>query len=107
MLFTNLFLLKHSTYVSDLALRSEEEYRFYTELRRRTDASVVNEEDQPNGFTFVESTIIFDGGKILALTEGKISSSCTVSDFMRRPNAVFRQIMGTVKRAAELDSQTE
>ena len=81
----------------DLVLRSEEEYRFYTELRRRTDAAVINEADQPNGFTFGDAKILFDGEKILALAGGKITAGCTVSDFMRRPNAVFRQLIRSVK----------
>lgn len=76
-------------------------YRFYTELRRRTDAAVINGEDQRNGFAFGDATILFDGEKILALAGGKIRGSCTVSDFMRRPNAVFRQIMGAIKKAAD------
>ena len=96
-LFTNLFLLEHSTYVSDLVLGSEEEYRFYTELRRRTDPAIINSEEHPNGFTFEGSTIIFTGAEILAYAGDKITARYPVNDFIHRPNAVFRQIMRSIK----------
>lgn len=96
-LFTNLFLLKHSTYVSDLVVRSEEEYRFLTELRRRTDAAVINGEEHPNGFMFEGSTILFTGAEILAYADNKITARYPVNDFIHRPNAVFRQIMQSIK----------
>ena len=32
--FTNMFLLENVEYVPELLLRSEEEYRFYKELKR-------------------------------------------------------------------------
>ncbi len=102
-LFTNMFLPQHGTYLSDLRLISEEEYRFYTELRRRTEDDVFSRDDQPNGFVFNGTTILFDGEEILALTDGKKTNICTVSDFMRCPNAEFRKLMKSIKKAAETD----
>ena len=96
-LFTNRFLLEHSIYVSDLVLGSEEEYRFLTELRRRTDAAVINGEEHPNGFMFEGSTILFTGAEILAYADNKITARYPVNDFIHRPNAVFRQIMRSIK----------
>ena len=99
-LFTNRFLLEHSIYVSDLVLGSEEEYRFFTELRRRTDAAIINGEEHPNGFMFEGSTILFTGAEILAYADNKLTARCPVNDFIHRPNAVFRQIMRSIKAAA-------
>ncbi len=96
-LFTNLFLLRHSAYVSDLLVKSEEEYRLLTELRRRSDASVINSGDLKNGFTFGESTIIVDGAEILTYTGGRLTARCSVRDFMTRPNASLRQILKSVQ----------
>ena len=84
-------------------MRSE----FFTELRRRTDAAVINGEDRPNGFTFGDAAVLFDGGEILAPANGKLADRCPISDFIRRPNAVFRQLMRSVKKAAEPDPHTE
>ncbi len=64
---------------------------------------ILNEENQANGFMFGDATILFDGEKILALAGGKISAGCTVSDFLRRPNTEFRQLMNSIKKAAEPD----
>ena len=97
-LYTNLFLLEHSAYVSDLAVRSGEEYRFLSELRRRTDdAALFSGRDQQNGFTFGDSVILFEGGEILALRDGKVADHVPEEDFLRRPNAVFRQIMSAIR----------
>lgn len=40
--FTNTFLLENAEYVPELLLKSEEEYRFYTELKRRTGDALGN-----------------------------------------------------------------
>ena len=46
LMFTNLFLLQHSSQMNELFLCSEEEYRLYSELKRRTDKAVISEDDE-------------------------------------------------------------
>ena len=99
--FTNEFLLKHSESTAELLLRSEEEYRFLTELKRFVmDASIINDEDdRPLGFAFGEHKILFQDGEIKLIKEGKMVSLCTISDFMKRPNIEFRGIMKTMNKS--------
>lgn len=96
-MFTNFFLLTHSSYVPELLLKSEEEYRFYSELKRRTDASVINEENSVGGFLFGESKVSFNDGRIILIQEDKIVESCTITEFAKTPNASFRRLMSYVK----------
>ncbi len=95
--FTNLFLLRHARYVSDLVLRSEEEFRFLTELRRRTEPDVRSDAAQRNGFAFGDAVILFDGGMIRALRAGRVTCECPLSDFTRRPNALFRLLLRSLR----------
>ena len=91
--FTNMFLLKHSSHVLELLLKSEEEYRFYTELKRRTDASVINEEDPNGGFFVGNCKIAFENGEILLVRDGIIEVRSYVSEFEKKPNYVFRKFI--------------
>ena len=59
-IFTNMFLLEHSSQILELTIKSEEEYRFYSELKRRTDAEVINSEDDPGSFIVGDYEIMFD-----------------------------------------------
>ncbi len=91
-MFTNLFLLEHSSQVPELLLETEEEYRFYTELKRRTDSWIIND-DPNNGFTVGDATVLFDNGEILLVKDQKIVEKCAVGDFIKKPNAVFRKLL--------------
>lgn len=103
---TNLFLLKHSSQVPELLLQSEEEYRFYTELKRRTDASVINEEDPGSGFAVGNNRIAFEDGQILLLSDGKIAEKCTITEFAKTPNAVFRRLMSYITTIQQENKST-
>ena len=96
-IFTNLFLLRHSSYVPELFIQSEEEYRFYTELKRRTDASVTNEENPAGGFSIGNSRIAFENGQILLSKDGKTIDQCSISEFGKTPNAIFRRFMAQIR----------
>lgn len=97
--FTNEFLLKHSENSSELLLKNEEEYRLLTELKRFvTDASVINDDDRPQGFAFGDHKIVFQDGKIKLIRDGRMITQCEVKAFMRRPNAEFREMMKMMKR---------
>ncbi len=94
-IFTNMFLLRHSAKVLELCLQSEEEYRFYTELKRRTDAAVINDEDPSVGFQLGDLKVAFEEGEIILIKEGSIIEKCSVSEFSRTPNATFRRLMNS------------
>ncbi len=94
----NLFLLEHSSQIPELFLQSEAEYRFFTELKRRTEASVINENAETPGFAFGENRVVFENGEIQIRLKNETLGTCAVSAFARRPNAEFRRLMGYVKK---------
>lgn len=89
--FTNDFLLKHSSTVPELfQIKTEEEYRFFTELRRVAgDAALIND-DSVTGFEFGDYKVIFEDGEIKLFGQTGILERCRINDFIRRPNAEFR-----------------
>lgn len=90
--YTNLFLLKNVEYVPELLLRSEEEYRFYMELKRRTGIALENNTDDTSGFEIGDTKVLFDDGQIQVFKFGKEAGKCTVGEFSRHPNAMFRRL---------------
>ena len=91
--FTNLFLLENVEYVPELLLRSEEEYRFYMELKRRT-GMALEDNEATAGFELGGIKTLFDDGKIQIFRDGKAVCSCTIAEFSRHPNATFRMLQG-------------
>ena len=92
--FTNEFLLKHSDTSAELFFRTQEEYRFYTELKRYiSNPSIINDDDTPHGFAFGNTRILFQDGEIKLIQNHTMITQCKVSDFIRRPNAEFRDMM--------------
>lgn len=89
--FTNKFLLENSEFVPELLLRSEEQYRFYTELKRRTGAVIEGNEINP-GFKMGELKILFEDGDIRLYHQGKVVGQCTILEFSHHPNATFRRL---------------
>lgn len=89
--FTNLFLLKHAEYVQELLLRSEEEFRFYYELKRRTNEAIMSEDDAVAGFEMNGYKVLFQSGQIHLIYEGQIVDQCSIQEFSRKPNATFRR----------------
>lgn len=89
--FTNMFLLENSEFVPELLLQSEEEYRFYTELKRRTGIALEDTGAKP-GFEMGELKVLFENGKIWLYCNGKAVNQCTVQEFSRHPNATFRRM---------------
>lgn len=96
--FTNLFLLEHSAEMPELWIRSEEEYRLYSELKRAVNDASINDEENNLGFNFGKFTLMFDDGRILASKDGHIFAQYAISDFSRSPNAVFRQMQKEFSR---------
>ena len=96
--FTNLFLLEHSAEMPELWIRSEEEYRLYSELKRAINDTTINDEDNNLGFNFGSFTLMFEEGQILASKGKQIFAKYAISDFSRSPNAVFRQMQKEFSR---------
>ena len=95
-MFTNRFLLEHSTQVNELFLHSEEEYRFYSELKRRADETVIEGDNKSGfaGFKLGKRRIEFADGEIRMLADETVVGKCSIVEFSNRPNAMFRRLMG-------------
>lgn len=90
--FTNMFLLQHCSEVPDLKIKTAEEYRLYTELKRLSQDSAVNDEENVNGFMYNDKMIVLENGKIQVIAFDRIVEQVTVESFSRKPNIVFGRI---------------
>jgi len=90
--YTNLFLLEHSEYIPELLFRSEEEYRFYSELKRNVNSAEINDSGANIGFEHEDTKFVFASGNILAIRGEKIVEQVLVSSFSRKPAATFRKL---------------
>ena len=95
-MYTNLFLLQNSSYVNELFLRSEEEYRLYSELKRRTDKASFAR-DLQGGVSRIEigeKRVEFMDGEIRMLVNEILVGKCTFVEFSNKPNMMFRRLLG-------------
>ena len=90
--FTNMFLLEHSEVVPELQFKNEEEYRFYSELKRTAEKAEISENSENIGFIRGDSKFVFVGGEIHALQRDKIVARIELSEFARIPSQVFRML---------------
>ena len=79
-------------------IRSEEEYRLYSELKRAVNDTTINDRENRLGFNFGGFTLVFEDGQILISKGKQIFAKYAISDFSRRPNAVFQQIRRELSR---------
>ncbi|ADY55391.1 Domain of unknown function DUF2357-containing protein [Syntrophobotulus glycolicus DSM 8271] len=96
-IFTNKFLLENSEYVPELYIRSTEELRLYTELKRL--ASVVKidgDQDKVEGFEFNNSIIRLANGEIAVHTSDGRYHSYSLKSFKNKPRSLFNEIRGMV-----------
>lgn len=91
--FTNLFLLRNSEYVQELLIRSKDEFRFYAELKRRTRDAVIIDDETASGFEYNGTKILFDDGQIKLIRSDELIEARSISEFAKRPSAVFRRLM--------------
>ena len=89
--FTNMFLLQHCPDVPDLHIKSEEEYRLYTELRRLANNSSINENDYDNTYTFNGTVISLEDGYINLYRDG-VTKRISLYTFMRRPRVLINAL---------------
>lgn len=95
--FTNMFLLQHCSEVPDLRIKTAEEYRLYTELKRLSQDATLNDEENVNGFQYNEKTIMLENGKIQVVDDGQVVEQITVDTFARRPSAAFDVLKRKIK----------
>lgn len=89
-----MFLLEHSEYVQELLIKSEEEFRLYSELKRTAKTADVEGDDSLTRFRSQGCQFVFSDGEIIVIRveDGKIITKKSISEFGRRPSQIFRQI---------------
>ena len=102
--FTNLFLLEHSVQTPELWLRTEEEYRLCSALKRAVWGDTINEPDNGLAFEFRGFTVSFAEGKIFVSDEGRAFARYEISHFLQDPGAVVR---GIRRECLQRDSMRE
>lgn len=90
--YTNYFLLMHSSTYPELCFKNEAEYRFFTELKRRTDRAIVEEGVENVGFELGKTKVLFENNSIRVIKDEKQIADCTLAEFSRHPNASFRRL---------------
>ena len=88
--YTNYFLLSTSKTYSELRLRSEADYRFFTELKRRADARILEQEDDATAFESGDTKVLMNDDQIHVIRDGEIVGSSTIVEFVKKPNTTFR-----------------
>ena len=102
--FTNLFLLEHSVQTPELWLRTEEEYRLCSALKRAVWGDTINEPDNGLAFEFRGFTVSFAEGKIFVSDKGHAFAQYELSHFLQDPGAVVR---GIRRECLQRDSMRE
>ena len=98
--YTNYFLLSGSSSYSELMLRTEADYRFFTELKRRTDRVIIDDSEDETAFEVGNAKILFRKDGVFVLSDDKVIETCTLQEFTRHPNTTFRRL----QRVAEIVS---
>jgi len=91
--YTNLFLLLQSSEVPELWLRSEEEYRLYTELKRAVHNLTINDDGDDISFIYNDAMIVFHDRSIDVYRDKRQIAKYEVEDFTRASTAVFRRLL--------------
>lgn len=96
---TNEFLLRHAETIPELFLKSPEEFRFLTELKRYVhQTSVITPYDDPIGFAFEDYRVLFRKGMIQLFKDRQMITQTTVAAFQRRPYAEYRYMMRYINK---------
>ena len=92
-MYTNLYLLQTSAHVPELYIRSHEEFRLYSELKRLScDVSITVDQNDIDSFVFNQSRICLENGQIEVHTPDSQCHCFDLNVFKNRPRALFTQI---------------
>ncbi len=96
-IFTNKFLLENSEFVPELYLRSTEELRLYTELKRlASEVKIDGDQDKVKGLEFNNSIIRLANGEISVYTPDGRYRSYSFANFKNKPRSLFNEIREVV-----------
>ena len=81
----------------ELQFKNEEEYRFYSELKRTAKKAEISEGTENIGFNRGDSKFIFSGGEILAIKDNNIVARIELDEFARKPSQMFRLLQYAIQ----------
>lgn len=100
--YTNLYLLKNANVISELLIKSEEDYRLFLELNRlvnrkdminvETDKNVVDDDTTVVGIAFKNLKIFLDDGFYRVYNGKDFVDKIDVDEFKKRPNIIIKRI---------------
>lgn len=92
--YTNRYLLENSTYVPELYIKTEEEYRLYYELKRITDIIIQEKNSEVQGFLFGDNSVVIRDEKIHLFAGDGREVVFEIEEFRKRP----REVMALLSR---------
>ena len=85
---TNIFLLENCEAVPDLHIKTEEEYRLYSEISRLI-KNVTKEKEDEVAYQLHDRMVYVSNGEIVITDKTKIINKVSLADFAKRPSGVF------------------
>jgi len=105
--YTNLFLLKNAKIVSELLIKTKDDYRLYLELKRilnshgmikvDIDKNTVDDDAMVTGIELNGLKIYINNGFYRVYKGKDLVDNINVDDFRKRPNIVIKRIKSHVK----------
>ena len=90
--YTNLFLLQNSAEVPDLFIKSEEEYRLFSEFKRIANDVSINDGETDMGLSVNGYYIYIEKGDIFISKNKKIIDKYSLVEFSKRPSSIFKNM---------------
>lgn len=100
--YTNFFLLSECSSYSELMLRTDADYRFYTEMKRRTNKVSIGGSNETTTFEVGNVKYIINKDGIFINSVEESNRKCTLQDFERHPNTTFRRLQKYAENMNEL-----
>ncbi|HEM55324.1 MAG TPA: hypothetical protein ENO30_01030, partial [Thermodesulfobium narugense] len=102
-IYTNLFLLKNAKSVSELCIKTKDDYRLYLELKRlyehqeeflkvNINSKMINENTKITGFKIRNLTIFINEGYYNIYKDNTLQDKISIEEFSKRPNAIIKRI---------------
>lgn len=90
--YTSLYLLTHAETVSEICIKTKEEFRLWKELKRYDRNIRVNEEGKVESFVLGNSAYVIDGDTIRAINDGE-DKIISKKDFEKSPVKSLKKLL--------------
>lgn len=104
-LYTTEYLLNNSEVVTELLIKSKEEFRIWKELKRMhreiktiLNSKSIGNETRLSGFSINNMDVYIDEDTIKIINKGKICGKYTLKEFRKYPTVVVKNIRDNCKK---------